>query len=196
MRMLPVVTVAGGLIATATVALANDWNGETVIDLDDMLYTFHEPFTPANESFDFDRILEDNNRPVVGFSISFDYVNQLNDSSWASDLELQITSPMGSTWIVGQSQFNPGDPFGDQDDIWDFDGPGSQVSGSYFSEHFPWKDEPQEETGTWNFMLTETWDGDADFTNVVMTLYKIPTPGALAMLAVAGLLGITRRRRG
>jgi hypothetical protein len=194
-RKLRAITVAGGLIATASLAVATEWTSEEIINLDDMLFTFHDPFTPANEVFDFDILLEENNRPVIGFSVSFDYVDMNDDMSWASDIEFQISSPGESTWIVGQEQFNGGDPWGDQDDIWDFDGPRGEFSGSYSSDHFPWKDDPQAKGGTWNFMFTDTWDGDTQYNNVVVTLYKIPAPGALAMLGVAGLLGAPRRRR-
>ena len=195
MKKFPAITVAGGLIATTGVAFANDWVIEEIINLDDMKFTEHRPFTPANEIFSFDVFLEANNNPVVGFAIAFDYINQNVDSSWASDLELQITTPSGSVWIVGQSSFNGGDPFGPQDDIWDFDGPNSEPDGHYFSDHFPWKDLPEEKGGIWNFMFTETWDGATSYNNVVVSLYKIPAPGGLAILGIAGLVGGTRRRR-
>ena len=195
MKNLPSITVAGGLIVTTSVALANDWVNETMIKLDTMQFTFHEIGTKANETFSFDIELEDSNMPVVGFAVNFDYLNVGNDTSWASDLELQITTPSGNMFVVGQTIQDGGNPFGPEDDFWDFDGPNSQDSGPYFSDHFPWKDEPELQGGMWNFTFTETWDGEVSFSNVVVTLYKIPAPGALALLGVAGLLGGSRRRR-
>lgn len=135
-----------------------------------------------------------NNQPVVGFQFDMDFVNVFHDSSWASDLEFKITTPDGGTFIVGQEEFNGGDPFGPQDDIWDFDGPKSDPTGHYTSDHFPsaWTG-GIEKGGRWTFMLADTWDGGVEYNNMSVTLLKIPSPAPLALIGLWGLA--TRRRR-
>ena len=185
MKKVHTIAVFGGLIATTGIASAQ------VLDFGNLTFAVHPNNLPADEVYNFDFTLT--GADVLGFVINFDYVNNANDSSWGSDLELQITTPSLNTYIIGQSSFNGGDPFGPQTDIWDFDGVGSQPSGHYTSDNFFAIKEPQE--GIWNFMFTETWDGDTAYNNLTIEMIKVPAPGALALLGVAGLAGCRRRRR-
>ena len=103
MTKVPTIAGLGCLIATTGIASAQSF------DLGDMLFTAHEPFTPANETFEFD--FKPIGKDVLGFIITFDYVDHAADSSWASDLELKITTPSETEFIVGQLAFDGGDSF-------------------------------------------------------------------------------------
>ncbi|MEE9131793.1 MAG: hypothetical protein V3T84_17415 [Phycisphaerales bacterium] len=187
-------TAAGSLLAIGGAAMADHQSIEKEILFTDLVFAVHEIGTPS-KVFNFDLVVDENNNPVVGFRIDFDYNNLFDDSSWASDLEMKLTTPGGQVLVYGQADFNGGDPFGAQDDIWDFDGAGSQPSGFYTSTHLPWHDNPIPKGGDWNFMFAETWDGGVEFKNLRITLLKIPNPGALALFGVAGLVAPRRRRR-
>ncbi|MCZ6857332.1 MAG: hypothetical protein O7F70_04980 [Gemmatimonadetes bacterium] len=187
-------TAVGSLVAIGGVAMAGHGTVEDVMIVTDREFGVHDIGSPS-KVFNFDIVLDENNQPVIGFRIDFDYVNIFDDSSWASDLEMKLTTPNGQTLVYGQKEFNGGDPFGPQDDIWDFDGPDSQPSGFYTSTHFPWHDNPIQKGGNWNLMFAETRDGGVQFNNLTITLLKIPSPGALALIGVAGLVRPRRRRR-
>ncbi len=194
MRKAIKLTAVGSLVAIGGVAMADHQTSEQVILETSLFFAVHPTDTPS-KVFNFDLVLDENGMPVIGFRIDFDYVNILDDSSWASDLEMKLTTPNGETLVYGQKSFNGGDPFGPQDDIWDFDGPDSQPSGFYTSTHFPWHDNPIQKGGNWNLMFAETRDGGVQFNNLTITLLKIPSPGALALIGVAGLVSPRRRRR-
>ena len=187
-------TAVGSLLASGGVAMADHQTSEEVILETSLFFDVHPTDTPS-KVFNFDLVLDENGQPVIGFRIDFDYVNIFVDSSWASDLEMKLTTPNGQTLVYGQKEFNGGDPFGPQDDIWDFDGADSGRSGPYTSTHFPWHDNPIAKGGDWNFMFAETWDGGVEYNNLTITLLKIPSPGALALSGVAGLVAPRRRRR-
>ncbi|MCH7848398.1 MAG: hypothetical protein IIB53_08550 [Planctomycetes bacterium] len=187
-------TAVGSLVASGGMAMADHQSVEDVILVTDLIFSVHDNNLPS-KVFNFDLVLGDNNQPVVGFRIDFDYVNIFDDSSWASDLEMKLTTPGGQVTVYGQESFNGGDPFGPQDFVWDFDGVDSQPSGSYTSTHLLWHDNPIPKGGDWNFMFAETWDGGTEYNNLTITLLKIPSPGALALIGVAGLVAPRRRRR-
>ncbi len=187
-------TAAGSLVAIGGAAMADHQTSEEVILFTDLVFAVHEVGSPS-KVFNFDLVVDENNQPVIGFRIDFDYNNLFFDSSWASDLEMKLKTPGGQVLVYGQKEFNGGDPFGPQDDIWDFDGADSRPSGFYTSDHFPWHDNPIPKGGDWNFMFAETWDGATEYNNLTITLLKIPSPGALALIGVAGLVAPRRRRR-
>ncbi len=187
-------TAAGSLLAIGGTAMADHQTSEEVILFTDLVFAVHEVGSPS-KVFNFDLVVDENNQPVIGFRIDFDFVKVIADSSWASDLEMKLTTPGGQITVYGQESFNGGDPFGPQDFVWDFDGVGSQPSGPYTSTHLVWHDNPIPKGGDWNFMFAETWDGGVEYNNLTITLLKIPSPGALALLGVAGLVSPRRRRR-
>ena len=188
MRKTVALAAAGSLVAIGGATYAQ--NIEKKIELGDWKIDAHDIGEFPQLSLDF--TLEENGNAVIGFRVDFDFTNQFNDSSWASDLEFKLTDPGGKTFVVGQADFNGGDPFGPQDAVWDFDGAQGQPDGHYTSTH---DIGPTDKGGTWNVMLAETWDGGVAYDNISLTLIKVPTPGALALLGVAGLLGVSRRRR-
>ena len=155
-----------------------------IVDLGDWVVPEHEIGIVFGPNIDFEVDLD-----VVAFTFDVDFVNVFGDSSWASDLEMMVTNSAGETFVVGQKKFNGGDPFGPQDDIWDFDGPKGDPTGHYTSTH-----EFGGAAGSWNVQFAESWDGGVEYNNMTLTLQQVPGPGALGLLGLAGLT-LRRRRR-
>ncbi len=165
MKKTVTLTAAGSLVALGGAAFA-DGQG-LAFDLGDWVVDAHDIGIVIGPSIDFTIDF-----PVgLGWTVDFDYVNQFDDSSWASDLEFKLTNPAGDTWVVGQNDFNGGDPFGPQDEIWDFDGAGSQPSGHYAHS----SDAFGGPAGDWNVMLAESWDGGVEYNNITLTIFP-PRP--------------------
>ena len=183
MKKTVTLTAAGSLVALGAAAFADGI--DQVVELGDWVVEEHEIGIVFGPSIDFTSDLE-----VTGFTFDVDYVRVVPDSSWASDLEMKLTNPAGETFVVGQKEFNGGDPFGPQDDIWDFDGPRGAPTAHYTSTH-----EFSGAAGQWNVMFAETWDGGVEYNNMTLTLHQIPGPGVLAAIGVSGLLLGARRRR-
>ncbi len=181
MRTSATIMTVGVSTAIAFPAAAGDVQ---IVGLGDWVVPVHEIGIVFGPSIDFEVDLE-----VIAFTFDVDFVNNFLDSSWVSDLEMMVTNPAGETFVVGQEAFNGGDPFGPQDDIWDFDGPDGTPSGHYESSHtFGGA------AGLWNVQFAESWDGGVEYNNMTLTLEQVPGPGALALLGLAGLT-LRRRRR-
>ena len=104
-------TAVGSLLASGGMAMADHQSvEELILGPQTLIFGEHATNVPS-KVFNFDLVLGDNNQPVVGFRIDFDYVNIFNDSSWASDLEMKLTTPGGQQIVFGQFSFNGGDPF-------------------------------------------------------------------------------------
>jgi hypothetical protein len=80
---------------------------------------------------------------------------------------------------------------GTPDAIWSFDGSGSNSPGSYSTTFF--FDTNILTTDSVEIFLTDTFNGGNSFTNIRIDLL-VPTPGAAALLGLAGIAGIRRRR--
>ncbi len=176
-----------GLCAAAVVALlttGSAWAGgiDEVLELGGWTLSGGESTTITVE-------VEENGNPVIGFTFSGFYEDDGVGGGWASDLNMQLTTPGGSTHSYGGFD-NPGE-------LWDFDGAESDAPGTYTSDHFPWKGDGIEKGGTWNFVFTNDFDanGPLTWTDVTITLHKVPAPGAFALLGLALARGKSRRRR-
>lgn len=129
---------------------------------------------------------------LTGFSIVFDFDDLASGAtaSWASDMGIVFDGGVqygGLSNVFGTSA----GPY------WSFDGSGSTNPGTYtdtiggLSTAF---------TGqTLNILIGNTWltSLTCEYNNVSITLIgvdKVPAPGALALLGVAGLAGRRRRR--
>lgn len=132
----------------------------------------------------------DNTDDIIGFTVSFDYNNSADPFAWASDLQLDFNFN-GGVYSVGG--FAGGVP-----NPWDFQGGASAAPGFYFHEAcFVWESNPISKLDLLGFKLTNDFgaNGAVSWNNISITLYKVPAPGALALLGMAGVTGARRRRR-
>ena len=203
-------------LAITAAASANDFNEKKKI-LDISLFQMllgneQEFFVPLDEG-----------KPVVGFNFEGDYWDDGpgGPTWWASDLTMTIISPTGRAWTVGgwdnvafrDENWNgwpgsnggmlpPAQPTGIfPNDDQNFDANGNKIPVLLHADHFPWKDDPQPKEGIWTFRLKTDFAAvdpgprDAFWTGISIAVYNVPTPGALGLLGVAGLLTKRRRRR-
>lgn len=182
-------TMAGGLLLTVTGSTsANDWTNTETFELGSFLLF-------GGDIVHFELELADNAKEIVGFIVEWDYFESVPDGSWASDAQATVTSPTGANYIVGGFT-----NVGNADVLWSFDGAQSDGPGHYGDKdiHTPWKKDLQPK-GLWHFDFANDWTPDPnpnEYNNLTITFLKIPAPGALALLGVAGLIGGRRRRRG
>lgn len=123
-----------------------------------------------------------NTSAVIGFTVELDFDDSNDPFAWASDLKLDFNgwgySVGGYTSMVNPWDFQDSDPAGHyfHDGIGDLDGLAkSDLTGFTFTNDF-------------SFNFAVSWN------NVVITLYKVPAPGALALFGLVGLAGSRRRR--
>ncbi len=183
------IAVAAGL-AIAASASANDFVETKSIAIGDFDLEGGQSIT-----FDIDTAALGGG-PVVGFQFSGIYEDADGaGGSWASDLQLTVTTSSGTMFVVGG--FDAG-----FDENWTWpnagfsDAPNDGVPNAELaSEHFPYKDAP-EDKGLWSFTFTNDFStgNPINWNNVQIDLYNIPAPGAAALLGVAGLAGLRRRR--
>lgn len=131
----------------------------------------------------------DNTDDIIGFTVSFIFNDAADPFAWASDLRLDIVFQGGIYSVGGFSTLvNP----------WDFQGSGSNPAGSYFHEAcYVWEGNPFSKLDLKGFQLTNDYgfNGAVAWQDISITLYKVPAPGALALLGMAGVTGARRRRR-
>jgi hypothetical protein len=138
--------------------------------------------------------VSDNDNPIVGFTLDIVYSEDPVDFSWASDLALQLDFGGGNIVnIASDAFFGDIDIFAeaDRNSIWDVDGIDSDDPGNY-THTFEFAS-PIDKTGTIGYVAQDGFNGGNSW-DITITLNKIPTPGAAALLGVAGLAA-TRRRR-
>lgn len=77
-------------------------------------------------------------------------------------------------------------------DIWDFNGAVSDLPGEYVHEYYfdPMVPKPE----MLNVYFTDTWNGNALYTQLTLQFSKIPTPGSAGLMVIAGLTAARRRR--
>lgn len=194
MRSLIFLTVLGALAVPAT--------ADYIPALDEtfVIGSFYlDPLETESTTYE---IAEQGNT-VVGFSVAFDY-DELpqEDSSWASDLLLEIVGPSGSSFLMG------GDATA-SDLRWDFHGSASDEPGYYEQSPVLADDDGNpafnsngmggtSEGGTWTFYLTDDWFSANEvqnvYTDVTITLHKVPEPASVSLLCLGmGLLAVRRR---
>lgn len=123
-----------------------------------------------------------NNNPIVGFAITLDFVG--GGGTFATDLQLTFDFGGFTQSFGGESAGGVGTPWG-----WDID------PGFYSFEACEiWINNPIPKSDLIGFQLTDLWGGGT-WNNIEITLYKVPAPGALALLGMAGVTGARRRRR-
>lgn len=179
------------LAFAGTTAMAED----VVYDLGDLvLETSAAGPTPVV----IDLQIDANEFGITGFTFEGDYSEDPAGGSWASDTKLVLSGLLDYS-IGGFSS-----PVNDWDAL-DMDGSFPQGSGSnddgfYSSTNPVWESAPIDKSagGTLTLTFTNDWNSDAASTmtwaNATLIIHKIPAPGALALLGLAGLAG-TRRRR-
>jgi len=137
--------------------------------------------------------IEENNNPVVGFSVDL-FFQDLGEGtfSYASDLRMLIDTPASGGLSIGGYD---NEAFSDL--LWDFQGSGSDLSGDYHSgPHLFWEPKGIPKGGEWLFTLINDWSGSQDgvqWNSVVVTLHKVPEPATVLLLALGGLAALRRR---
>lgn len=128
---------------------------------------------------------------IAGFRITFDYNESVLDASWASDAAVAIEFDGAIVARIGGSFGGMGVLGGTRDETWDFNGSGSDNPGTY--SHVFTFDNPIATPDSFRIYLTDTFNGGNSFLNITVDLL-VPAPGAAAVLGLAGLAGIRRRR--
>ena len=134
---------------------------------------------------------------LTGMAISFDFQPSalaLNDS-WASDAILFVQGPDTNTGEWGG--FNAS--FGGFDEgVFSFNGSISAPPGVYSDAQSVSNPTPPSGSGAWTVAFANgyTTSESVTYNNIVVTLFgvTVPTPGAMALLGLGGLVA-TRRRR-
>ena len=142
----------------------------------------------ANEVAEYLIQLEDNNNQVLGIGFRGHVTGISGNAMWASDMRLDVLQNGNEVLAVGG--FTAPAPM-----QWAFDGPGSSDDGFYAQEFL--MSDLGSKGGEWRINFRndwatapapgQTWDFE------VYLIKKVPAPGALALLGLAGLAG--RRRR-
>ncbi|MGY6586858.1 MAG: S8 family serine peptidase [Wenzhouxiangella sp.] len=103
---------------------------------------------------------------------------------WASDMRMNVTSPTGATFAVG------GFGGGAAPVLWDFDGPGSAVDGTYESSHPDAFFAGTELDGNWTFQFVHTFSPGATMTWDPVTI-ELTGPTRDSVLATIDIPGFT-----
>jgi hypothetical protein len=182
-------TVAAGGMTTESFAIMNTGDADLVYDIEldmgAMLRNQHAPdldealavdnFTvvsPAHDGTPVSFTLPAGvatSGTVVGFTFEGTVAGISGGGTWASDMRMTITSPTGSTSVVGGL---------DSTNPWAFQGTGSTDDGTYTSTHFgAFGEVGTPDAGNWEVVFAHTWNSpsaaDMDWSNVTITLHKV-----------------------
>ncbi|MEM8835868.1 MAG: hypothetical protein AAGD00_08610 [Planctomycetota bacterium] len=175
---------------------------------------FFDPHTPFfiddDQRRSRQRFPTQNPNPIVGLRIDIEYIERdefggpaPDPTGWASDLGV-ILDFDGVRYGFGGSRGNLGELAGgyslgeaigvvDFYDTWDFDGPVSNEPGFYTHEFdLPF---PIGKAAELRVFLTDTWNGNTEYRTLNVTTIKVPTPGAVATLGLAGIAATRRHRK-
>ncbi|MCC5822864.1 MAG: hypothetical protein LAT64_04935 [Phycisphaerales bacterium] len=187
-KQLTAAAIAGSMgLAAATSSASNfDPDLDIVVTLGDFTVFPDAAGNPITVSFNLTGPGD-----VVGISFSGDASGVGGTGTWASDTRLSVR-------IGGTEQFNIGGLVG-RDNDWDFQGSGSTNDGTYASgPHLFAKNNPIAAGAAWSFQFSHDWFSASaspiTWTNVNMTLHRVPAPGAMALLGLGGLVAGRRCR--
>ncbi len=170
------------LVAAAGLAVATGANA-------DVMFSFAGPVVLAGGQSAV--MFSGNASGALGtFSFSFNYGEVVSDASWASDMQIIVSGPSGSSTIAGFDDPAP-------DFAVPYDGGGSTAPGVY-NAAIDMSGAGLSGSGVWTVTIVNDWAADpnantvGDFQGNLGGL--VPTPGALGLFGIAGLAA-TRRRR-
>ena len=199
-------------VMMAAVAAAGVATGAAVGSLNQTIHLGDIAFAPHATTIQDDPILEftiqldPNPKAITGIHISFNYDENPLDSSWASDLGMTIQfgadGPIvgfAGTFrylgaLVGAYGLAAAEAGTDFLSVWDFNGGQSGFPGFYQHKYLLHPENYFDKPDFLIIRLTDTWNGGNSFNDFTITLQKIPAPGAIALLGLAGLAGSRRRR--
>lgn len=181
-------TLAVALASSATLGIASYASADWVIDIDD--------FSVGNAGSGFDATYVHTanlgaGADISGMSVSVGSWTTVG-GAFGSDILMTVNDPDGGTTTFGGY-----DQEGTVDNFWLNSNPGTDWTGedSWDNAFGNGVTRP----GEWTFTFSYDWAGGttagATWEDVQITLHKVPAPGALALLGVAGLCGTSRRRR-
>jgi hypothetical protein len=131
------------------------------------------------------------------FTYTFGYDEPITDSSWASDMRIDITDPNNTTVSIAGLD-TPGL-------VPTYNGPISDPAGKY-GDKFDLSSFGLAGTGIWTITFTNDWSGDPNPNEIgggiggtnpfIGTLdgVVLPAPGAIGFFGVAGIAAFRRRR--
>lgn len=135
---------------------------------------------------------------LTGITISYDFQPDAaaqTAGSWASDAILFVQGPDLNTGEWGGYNLSFG---GFDEGVFSFDGPISATPGIYGDSQTVSNATPPSGAGTWFVAFANGWGSSpaVQYNNISVTLHgvNVPTPGAMALLGLGGLVA-TRRRR-
>ena len=133
-----------------------------------------------------------NPNDIVGFTFSGTASGVTGNGTWASDTRLLVSRGGVQVFDVGGLVGPP-----PRANDWAFQGAGSTNDGFYSSQHFFANAFPKDGT-EWTLTFFHDWRSGLaapiTWTDATFTIHKIPTPGAAALLGLAGVAASRRRR--
>lgn len=197
MRKILTLAAVAAMGLSASALAANDWDPELDKAFDLGTFDLEGSADGPVTEFVFDYTVQGGE---VGFSFSGNY-DETGAGSWASDTRLEVL-------LNGQVVYNLGGFSGIEND-WDFQGSQSTAPGFYAHGvgGEAWDGDGQPDFAlkglanpgdVWSFRFTNGWNSDSagtlTWSDAQLVIHKIPAPGALALLGVAGIIGSRRRR--
>ena len=173
-------------IGLASAAVADNYDPSLDVTLDLGSFTL---VSPANGGSPVSFVVESGPSGVVGYSFSGVASGITGNGTWASDTQMRIFLAGELIYTIG------GFP---SDAAWAFDGPQSNDDGFYAQPiTFLAKDDPVPGGLQWEIQFLNGWNSASSspitWSDVNFTIHRIPAPGAVALLALAGLAGSRRR---